>query len=105
MLRWYLDFPDGAVRNDVELPAGRVFFTGACWDVGALEDAEAECERLEDEIEAQSAEVTRLAKAEGAGVFGKLWSTRKAVLANDKLVNLRRRLQDRRNGMPDGGGV
>lgn len=26
-LRFYLDFPDGAIRNDVELPAGRVFFT------------------------------------------------------------------------------
>lgn len=30
--RFFLDFPDGAARNDVSLPAGRVYFSCACWE-------------------------------------------------------------------------
>jgi len=30
-VRFFLDFPDGAIRNDVTLPAERVFFTTKCW--------------------------------------------------------------------------
>ena len=32
ILRWYVDFPEGVERNDVSIPAGRVFFSGACFD-------------------------------------------------------------------------
>ena len=32
VIRFFLDFPDGAARNDVTLPAGRVFFSTVCWD-------------------------------------------------------------------------
>ena len=32
LLRFYLDFPEGAARNDVSLPAGRLYFSSACWD-------------------------------------------------------------------------
>jgi hypothetical protein len=32
LLSFFLDFPEEATRNDVTLPAGRVFFSGACWD-------------------------------------------------------------------------
>jgi len=31
-LRFFLDFPTEAARNDVTLPAGRVFFSGTCVD-------------------------------------------------------------------------
>lgn len=31
-LRFFLDFPDGAVRNDVSLPKERIYFMTACWD-------------------------------------------------------------------------
>ena len=31
-LRFFLDFPDGAERNDVSIPSGRVFFSGALFD-------------------------------------------------------------------------
>lgn len=31
-LNFFLDFPEGATRDDVTLPAGRVFFSCACWD-------------------------------------------------------------------------
>lgn len=29
--RFFLDFPEGAVRNDVELPAERIYFLSSCW--------------------------------------------------------------------------
>merc|ERR1719182_1399919 len=31
-LNFFLDFPEEAARNDVTLPAGRVYFSGACWE-------------------------------------------------------------------------
>ena len=31
-VRFFLDFPEGATRNDVSLPAGRVYFSCACWE-------------------------------------------------------------------------
>jgi hypothetical protein len=30
-LRFFLDFPDGARRNDVELPAEKLYFLSSCW--------------------------------------------------------------------------
>jgi len=32
LVRFFIDFPEGATRNDVSLPAGRVFFNCASWD-------------------------------------------------------------------------
>ena len=32
ILRFFVDFPDEATRNDVTLPKGRVYFSGVCWD-------------------------------------------------------------------------
>lgn len=29
--RFFLDFPEGATRNDVSLPAERIYFTSECW--------------------------------------------------------------------------
>ena len=31
-LRFFVDFPAEASRNDVTLPAGRVFFSTTCWE-------------------------------------------------------------------------
>lgn len=33
-LNFFIDFPEDASRNDVTLPAGRVFFSAACWEDG-----------------------------------------------------------------------
>jgi len=32
LVRFFIDFPEGATRNDVNLPAGRVFFSSVCFD-------------------------------------------------------------------------
>ncbi len=31
-LRFFVDFPDGAIRNDVELPPERIYFLSSCWN-------------------------------------------------------------------------
>ena len=31
-VNWFIDFPESATRNDVSLPEGRVFFSGAAWE-------------------------------------------------------------------------
>jgi len=31
-VNWFVDFPEAAARNDVTLPSGRVFFSGAAWE-------------------------------------------------------------------------
>ena len=46
-IRFYLDFPDGAERNDVSLPAGRVYMSCACYEGTAL-TAEEEAAILAD---------------------------------------------------------
>ena len=34
-MRFFVDFEEEATRNDVTLPAGRVFFSCACWESAA----------------------------------------------------------------------
>lgn len=52
VLRAYLDFPDGAARNDAVLPAGRVFFRAACWDGDALSATIAEAKAVKAKLDA-----------------------------------------------------
>lgn len=51
LLRFYLDIPEEARRNDVTLPAGRLFFSSACWDSDERAAAQAEADALKSEIE------------------------------------------------------
>ena len=53
-LRFYLDFPVPVARNDVSLPAGRVFFSAVAWDGGQSE------ERDEAEAKVRAAPPPRL---------------------------------------------
>lgn len=105
-LRFYLDFPEGAQRNDVELPAGRVFFTGNAWDDEDLERAEAEMARLQAGLDAQREEIkVRTEASRTGGPLGRVQAVRAAVLAQDEVVRLRARLQGRAAGLPDDCGV
>ncbi|KAL7539068.1 hypothetical protein ACHAXR_013273, partial [Thalassiosira sp. AJA248-18] len=46
--RFFLDFPEGAVRNDVVLPAERIYFMTSCWngDSHVIEKAEVQKEQM-----------------------------------------------------------
>lgn len=51
-LRFWLEFPEAATRNDVELPAGRVFGTAPVWQEAELSYAAAELEAAEADLAA-----------------------------------------------------
>ena len=54
VLRWYIDFPEGAQRNDASLPAGRVFFRSACWDGEMLSQSQREAEAVQAKLTAST---------------------------------------------------
>jgi len=57
--RFFLDFPEGAKRNDVELPSERIYFLSSCWltdDEGAFIGRARE---RRDDIEKSIQQITR----------------------------------------------
>lgn len=57
--RFFVDFPDGAKRNDVELPAERVYFLSSCWLLSSGENNSLErARRRKDGITSTIQEVT-----------------------------------------------
>ena len=93
-LNWFLDFPDGAERNGVTLPAGPLFFTGACWDAGALATAEVEVEQLASALARQTADAVDLVAATKTGnPWERFRATRRVVLAREEEVKLETRLE------------
>lgn len=104
-LRCYLDFPEGAVRNEVELPAGRIFFTGAVvWDEKALLKAEAEAASLSQDLDALKAEALALADEasdSSSSPIAKAAAVRKGVLVQDKQRLKKAQLADAFRSLPD----
>ena len=104
-LRFYLDFPDGAARNDVSIPVGRVYFNTACWDEAGLSAAAADAAKLEQELETLVSE-QEAAKAQpaGGGVLERAQAVRSAILRTERAEGVQRRLAELRSAMPDGSG-
>lgn len=61
-LRFCLDFPKGAVRNDVELPAERIYFLWSCWIANdrVLERAEQRYNEWRKSLEETQDELRRI---------------------------------------------
>ncbi len=73
-LRWYLDFPNGAKRNDVELPAEKIYFLSRCWlpssndeRMLALENARNEKKQILSTIELTNARLNKIRNSPPAG--------------------------------------
>lgn len=73
-LRFYLDFPNGAKRNDVELPAERIYFLSRCWlpssndeSMLALENARKEKKQILSTIELTDARLNKIRSSPPAG--------------------------------------
>ena len=101
-LRFFIDFPDGAFRNDVELPTGRVFFTNGCWIGEELELAQTAVEQLQEELaELEAAPVF----SEGANPLQKIFELPKAVNRDEKRTLVRAKLQAVAGSLPGPSGV
>lgn len=99
-LRFYLDFPEGAVRNDVVLPAERVFFTLACWmDDDILSDMIEE--RRVDQLELEKLKDQLANLDEGDGFFQKAFQFRSKVDLVERIGVLRARREGQDQYLPD----
>ena len=107
LLRFWLEFPEEAKRNDVTLPPGRVFFTAPVWQEIELErgaEARKEARERYEEAETRSAELAD--EAVKANPLAKIFGLRKQVLALDeKNAALRKleRVERYLGGSSDGG--
>ena len=85
--RFFLDFPEGAVRNDVELPAERIFFLSTCWiqNAYAFERAQERYSELEETLEEIQSDISKVQEeAQSKGILGKAMSVRELTLLVDK---------------------
>ena len=88
-LRFYLDIAEAAQRNDVTLPAGRLFFSTGCWEASQLKMALEATENLRQEIVSLDMEELT-AKAEAPSLFNLVEQVR---AARDGAVRNERRNQ------------
>eukprot|EP00986_Skeletonema_menzelii_P018633 scaffold26670_cov149-Skeletonema_menzelii.AAC.11 len=98
-LRFYLDFPNGARRNDVELPADRIYFLSRCWlpssndeSMLALENARKEKKQILSTIELTDARLNKIRSSPPAERKKKLQSQlneleRAYPLDSDEIIN------------------
>jgi hypothetical protein len=106
-LRWHLDFPNGARRNDVELPAERIYFLSRCWlpsstdeSMLALENARKEKKQVMSTIELTNARLNKIRSSPPAGnllgdVVQNAFNFRHIV----KLVERKKKLQSQLNDL------
>lgn len=102
VLRWYLDFPTGAQRNDAILPAGRVFFRSACWDGDELSKFQSEAETVQAELDAC---MNAAAAADNLVQRAQAMSSQSAETLRYHQEILERSLPDQRGVLPGPGGV
>ena len=103
-VRFYLDFPEGATRNDVSLPAGRVFFNTACWDGAELEAASAEATRLEQKLEALAVRAESSPMA-GQNLLQSALGVREKVKLQDEARAMLEQCRYLKRSLPDASGV
>ncbi|KAJ1447518.1 hypothetical protein M885DRAFT_591333 [Pelagophyceae sp. CCMP2097] len=78
LLRFFLDFPAGAARNDVTIPAGRVFFSSPAWQQPEIEGGLVYWQSAKDQLAAAAAAL--VAAPDGTpGVFGRAGQFRDKV--------------------------
>jgi len=102
-LRFCLDFPEGAVRNDVTLPAERVFFSTVCWldNDSVLDSAEKRYTELEDERDKVAKEMVELKKSSSTGnFFTKAAALRPSILLLERRNSLEEQIEEMRQLYP-----
>jgi hypothetical protein len=98
--RFFLDFPEGAERNDVKLPAERVFFTSICWLDGD-ELANEVALQQKTRVELRQLEVLYDKLDDDRGVLQQTLRLRSKILLKDRISLLRARLDEQDEILPD----
>jgi len=106
-LRFFLDFPEGARRNDVDCPPGRMFFTTGFWDAAALigaQDALADASQQLQALEEQILEV-QIEARENANPLARAAAVRSQVRLMDKRNFLEDKVREAKRAVPRDGTV
>mmetsp|Transcript_85588 Transcript_85588/g.173667 ORF Transcript_85588/g.173667 Transcript_85588/m.173667 type:complete len:328 (-) Transcript_85588:107-1090(-) len=85
--RFFLDFPEGAVRNDVELPAERIYFISSCWirNAASFERSQNRYNELEESLQEIQREIINIQiESESNNIFGKAMGLRQTAVLVDK---------------------
>mmetsp|Transcript_57657 Transcript_57657/g.100922 ORF Transcript_57657/g.100922 Transcript_57657/m.100922 type:complete len:353 (+) Transcript_57657:70-1128(+) len=104
LLRFYLDFPEAAVRNDVELPAGRVFFTSAFWPQEELSKAQDTVTEMETQVNEMREELNSKNLREG-NALQQASALRAGFNEYDRLKTKEKAMMKFRAGLPNDGVV
>ena len=104
ILRFYLDFPNGAERNDVTLPPGRLFFNSACWDAVELSAGLREREEVEEQIEKLREDQQAARAREGLDVLEQAKEVRETLKRAEEYDKLKFQLDYLRKSLPDSRG-
>lgn len=102
-LRFFMDFPEGATRNDVDLPAERIYFLSSCWmaDEVVLNRARKRKDSLELSIRQITNELEELETImSNANIFQKAKSFRESILLVERRGKLKLQLEELENKYP-----
>jgi hypothetical protein len=91
-LRFFLEFPDGAQRNDVTLPEGRIYFLASCWieNKAALEKARKKTAAIKETIQQINDKLEELDQS--SGFIQKAIAFQQALSLVEKRGNLKSQL-------------
>jgi len=95
--RFFLDFPDGAKRNDVELPAERIYFLSSCWikNEPTFRRAQQRYDDLDASLEDVRGDIAKLeAEARSSGIIGKAMGLRQMTLLVEKTQRIEAQLSE-----------
>mmetsp|Transcript_19455 Transcript_19455/g.55977 ORF Transcript_19455/g.55977 Transcript_19455/m.55977 type:complete len:330 (-) Transcript_19455:35-1024(-) len=95
--RFFLDFPEGAVRNDVELPAERIYFISSCWikNEPTFQRAQQRYNELDQKLTDVRADIAKLeAESKSSGIFGKALGLRQMTTLVEKKQSIEAQLYE-----------
>jgi len=96
-LKFFLDFPEGAKRNDVELPAERIYFISQCWiqNEQSFQRAQQRYNELEESLEEIQRELKKVqTDSESKGILGKAMGLRQTTILVEKKKDATRQLRE-----------
>ena len=103
--RFFLDFPNGAVQNDVQLPAEDIYFLSSCW-IFDNDNSEALLDRawqqrieILDKLKSTNEELVNLG-SKVCNIFQKALNLRETTLLMDKRNKLENQLRDMDQSWP-----
>lgn len=106
-LYFFLDFPEGAVRNDVQLPAERIYFLGSCWigDEAVIDRAERRRDDILKSVHQIDQEFEEVQQTSATGFLQKAAGFRQSAVLFERRGKLQSQLEDLEQRYPLDKGV